>query len=279
VSLPSVDFLAVGHVTLDEQPDGGQRLGGAVTYAAVTAAALGLRAGVVTRAEPHLAALFDFPGVALHLVPAETTTTFVNAYDDEHRRRQAVLALAPPLAPSDVPPEWRRVPVAHFGIVGHELGPDVMDAVEAGFRGLGPQGWLRHFTVGDDVIHGRWHGPEGLLARADAVLLSEEDLAGERRGADWFRERSEVLVVTAGRDGARAYRRDEAWHQPSIPAAATDPTGAGDAFAAGFVIHLAETGDVPGSLRFAAAVAAFAVEHPGPGGIPGRPQIEQRARG
>lgn len=50
LSLPGlepVDYLLLGHITLDLSPDGPQ-LGGTVAYAARTAQAMGLRVGVVT---------------------------------------------------------------------------------------------------------------------------------------------------------------------------------------------------------------------------------------
>ena len=40
-----VDYLAVGHITIDQTPDG-PRLGGSVAYAALTAQALGLRSAM-----------------------------------------------------------------------------------------------------------------------------------------------------------------------------------------------------------------------------------------
>lgn len=272
-----IDYLAVGHVTFDVLPDGRRVPGGAVTYAALTAAALGLRAGIVTRAEPGWAAQAALPGVHVHVVPSAHTTTFVNTYDADHRRSQQVLALAPPLAPDDIPADWRDVGIAHFGTVDHELGPDVMDVVRAGFVGLCPQGWLRHIRLGEAVTRGRWQGPEGLLARADAIMLSDEDLDGEPRGEAWFADHTDLLVMTAGPEGARARLRHDTWRQPALPATALDPTGAGDTFAAAFFIHFAQSSDVEASLRFAAAAAAFKVEHVGPGGIPGRGDVMKRA--
>ncbi len=275
--LPPVDFLAVGHLTADLTPDGRVRAGGAVTYAALTAVGLGLRAGVVTRADPAFARPGLLPGVLLHVVPADETTRFVNRYDAQHRRTQRVVALAPALAPDDIPTPWRQVPVALFGAVAHEVGPAVLDAVTAGFVGLGAQGWLRHFGPDGHVMRGPWLGSAGLLERADAVLLSEEDLEGETRGDGWFAARAELVVVTAGAAGARARRRGQHWHQPALPAQAVDATGAGDAFAAAFCIRMAETGDVASALRFAAATAAFVVESSGPAGLPSRAQVLTRA--
>ncbi|MEE8370045.1 MAG: PfkB family carbohydrate kinase, partial [Dehalococcoidia bacterium] len=61
-------------------------------------------------------------------------------------------------------------------------------------------------------------------------------------------------------------------------AATIDPTGAGDAFAAAFLIHLWETGDGWQSARFAACAASFVIEREGTAAIPDRDQIEARLR-
>jgi sugar/nucleoside kinase (ribokinase family) len=61
-----------------------------------------------------------------------------------------------------------------------------------------------------------------------------------------------AVVLTAGADGAYAPHR-----VPAVPAEVVDPTGAGDAFAAGFLA--AFDGDVDAAARSAVHVAARAV--------------------
>jgi sugar/nucleoside kinase (ribokinase family) len=275
--VPPVDYLVVGHLTADVQPDGARRPGGAVTYAAHAAQALGRRVGVVTSAEPALAASAFPPEVAVRLTPADRTTTFVNRYDAAGRRSQTLLALAPELPPDAVPPAWRRVAIAHLGPVVHELGPELLDSLEAGFVGLCPQGWLRRLAVGELVRRGPWQGDPRLLERVDAVVLSEEDLAGEPRGAAWLAEHTRLLVVTGGQAGAWVWHDGGGWHQPAHRASPVDPTGAGDTFATAFFVALAEYGDVAWACGFAAAAAAFSVEHHGSGGLPDRAEIIRRA--
>jgi ATP-dependent Clp protease ATP-binding subunit ClpA len=55
-----------------------------------------------------------------------------------------------------------------------------------------------------------------------------------------------------------------------------DPTGAGDVFAAAFLIQLGETGDALEAARFAACVAAGSVEGRGASQIPTREETERR---
>lgn len=65
-----------------------------------------------------------------------------------------------------------------------------------------------------------------------------------------------VVVLKAGTDGAYA-----PGHIPAVPADVVDPTGAGDAFAAGFLA--AYDGDAEAAARAAVTVAARAVATPG----------------
>jgi sugar/nucleoside kinase (ribokinase family) len=55
-----------------------------------------------------------------------------------------------------------------------------------------------------------------------------------------------------------------------------DPTGAGDVFAAAFLIEYNLTGDPRHSTAFACCAASFAVERPGLTGIPDRAAVENR---
>ena len=55
-----------------------------------------------------------------------------------------------------------------------------------------------------------------------------------------------------------------------------DPTGAGDVFAAAYLVRYRETSDALESARFASCAASFCVEAQGTEGIPTRAQMEER---
>jgi sugar/nucleoside kinase (ribokinase family) len=167
----------------------------------------------------------------------------------------------------------------HVAPIARELDADAVEPLRAAFVGLSPQGWLRELEVGAPVRPARWSVPEPLLARADALVVSEEDLVAEPGAVEWLRARVPLLVVTRGPAGATAYAGPEVLEQPALPADAVDPTGAGDVFAAALFVRLHESGDLAVALRFAAAAAALAVEAPGTGGIANRKQVETRLGG
>jgi 1D-myo-inositol 3-kinase len=84
----------------------------------------------------------------------------------------------------------------------------------------------------------------------------------------------DIIAVTHAERGATVYHAGEPCRYPPRPAKQTDPTGAGDVFAAAFLVRLAETGDPCQAAPFANTVASFSIEGPGVSGIPPRQQVD-----
>src|SRR5262245_7757674 len=93
----------------------------------------------------------------------------------------------------------------------------------------------------------------GLMA--DKLGVSEADL----------RRMAPVTVMTRGEAGALITADGEEFEiPPAKPKAVVDPTGAGDAFRAGFVVGLRHGWPWPVVGRVAALTAVYAIEHRGP---------------
>jgi fructokinase len=112
---------------------------------------------------------------------------------------------------------------------------------------------------------------------ADIVKLSRADLDWLRPGttpSEFARERlaagATLVIVTRGSDGAAAFMPHHECEVPAVPVAVVDTIGAGDAFTAGLLAHLASVGiatraalvaltpdDLDAALRLAAMVAAL----------------------
>ncbi len=70
---------------------------------------------------------------------------------------------------------------------------------------------------------------------------------------------------------------DGRWrHVDAFPEREVDPTGAGDVFAAAFLIRLSESGDAALAARFAAAAASLSVSGEGMLAVADRRQVEER---
>ncbi len=292
---PGPEFVAVGHVARDRTPSG-YRLGGTAAYAACTAARLGLRAALITRAAPFAPLDALAAEVTVYNAGSPRSTTFENVYEDG-RRRQYLHARAQPLTAGDIPASLWQAPMMLFGPVAQEMQPDLLDcAGSATVRAVVPQGWLRTWGADGLIRPVPWRAAESIRERCDVLVLSVDDLAVRSRSdggrgaaapsshpqgipsplAAWQRL-APFVVITRGREGADVYADARLIYRArAYRATEVDPTGAGDVFAAAFVIGLHQRGDPLWAADFACAVAAFAVESLGLDGIATRPQILER---
>lgn len=76
-----------------------------------------------------------------------------------------------------------------------------------------------------------------------------------------------AILATLGEKGSYYYKKQSgdiiARRHPAFTVEAVDTTGAGDAFNGGLAGALAQTGELPGAIRFASALAAISVTRPG----------------
>jgi len=266
------DFLVIGHVTKD-LTDKGYQPGGTLVYSGLTARNLGRRVGVITSAGPDLDLAQILKDIEVVCLSSLVTTTFRNIYE-EGGRRQCVCAVAERIAAGDVPRAWREVPIVHLGPIAGEIGGEMIDLFSSSLLGVTPQGWLRRWDEQGRVFPRQWIEAGKLLARVDVLVLSEEDLAGEARTLRSQLGVPRVTVVTEGVRGATVHHQGRTLHFPARKTTIVDPTGAGDIFAAAFLVRLAETDDPYEAARFANVAASLSVERAGIASVPNRAQIE-----
>ena len=286
-------MVHVGNVAKDIVPDDprGWRLGGGVSFAALTSARLGLRSAAiigvdaVTRNARELDLLRD-AGVAIQLVEVAQSPSFDNA-EGPAGRRQVCLAPGVPLPVVPIPAAWAAAPVWLVVPVAAETGPAWAAAVPAGARlALAWQGLLR--TLVADTPTGRQAPIETPLVRqADLISVSRHDLVPGTTLEDLtglLHPRAELLVTEGVEGGLLATVGDSGpprtMRYRALPARQVDPTGAGDvfmaAYVAGSIVNQAAAGHqwpVEAVVRWAAAGSAMAVEGPGLEGIPTRAEL------
>ena len=268
------DFLAIGHVAKDVT-DKSFRLGGSVTYSALTASRLGLKVAVVTSAGPDLNLAAAFEGIEVCCLESPVTTTFRNIYE-KGQRRQFLQAVGRRLSASDVPRAWLTTPLVHLCPVADELDTDLATLFPNAIMGVTPQGWMRRWDEQGLVLAKEWQEAEKVLAHTSVLILSEEDIAPYPSIIEGYAGKVPVLVITEGDKGARVHSEGQWHHIPAFPTVEVDPTGAGDVFAAAYLVHYAKKRDAIASARFANCVASFAVEAEGTEGIPTLEQVEER---
>ena len=269
------DFLVIGHVARDVGPDGPEgdeyALGGTVTYAAAAALRLGLRSAVLTSAATDIDLARAFPEAALHVIPAPATTTFRNEYGNG--RRQRLYSAAGPITEADVPDEWRRTPMVLLGPLVGELATDLGASFPDSIVVASMQGWLRHAGPDRTVTQKAWEG-DGPLPNVAAAIVSDED--ADPSEIETLKGAAPTLIVTEGARGARLYSGPECRRVPAFAAAEVDPTGAGDVFAAAFLVRLTQTSDPVAAATFASCTASLSVEAAGIDAVPDLAQVERR---
>jgi sugar/nucleoside kinase (ribokinase family) len=119
--------------------------------------------------------------------------------------------------------------------------------------------------------------PEGLplLARADAVVLSIEDLRGDEQKVEELAVICKLLVVTESRDGARVFSEGRVRYFSAPPVEMVEDTGAGDIFAACFFHRLQESQDPWEAARFAVQLSSCSVTRRRLESIPTQIEIHQ----
>ena len=255
------DFVAIGHVTLDRIGES-TRPGGAALFAAVTAHRLGLSVGLLTSHGDDFPLDLIPPKIEVVSIPAADTSRFEHR-QDVGRRISHVRAVADPLTMADVPDDWRGAALILLAPVLDEVDPMIATLFTDGAVGAAAQGWLRHTAPDGLVVPRTWRSPERLLQSVQALFLSREDIRGQEDDVvEWF-ERMPVGVLTADRDGALLFVNGERYEIHPRAAREVDPTGAGDVFAATFLIQYQRDGDPWQAAAAAACAGSLAVEGEG----------------
>ena len=224
-------------------------------------------------AEFHARALRD-AGVTPHLVvvPDAPTGTIVIIVEGERRTMLTERGANDRLSTRDVPDALFESATALYvsgysvtGALGIEGARDLMTRARRArvsvALGSGSVGFLAEL------------GPEKfrtLLSTADLFLVNRAEgalLTGQQEPTeivmDLLRD-VPLVVLTLGERGALiASRRDGVMSIPVEPVDLVDPTGAGDAFAAGFLSNWISSMDLERAGRAGAVVAAQAVTNPG----------------
>jgi cytidine kinase len=274
-------LVLLGNLLVDDVvlADGTTRMGqpgGAIMYGALGAAIWGTRVGCVSLVgTDYPVAMLDelqARGVDLagvHRLPGPGVRTWL-LYEDQVRRLIHRLGCptheqVSPLH-EHIPPAWRSAPAFHlapmpFGVQRRVLTSLTSDARP--FVSVDP-----HLPITDETLED-WRA---VLAEADAFFPGEDELLLEGTNDDPRRVlprlaggRLRFIVFKQGARGGILYDAHEARFHRWVGRATTvvDPTGAGDAFAAGFISAHLEGLPVASCLDRAIVSASFAIEAPG----------------
>jgi ribokinase len=118
----------------------------------------------------------------------------------------------------------------------------------------------------------------GALTLADVVFVNDREAASVVDGDASYAESGHsdrVVVVKHGENGATVHTPEGSYDHPGFGVDPVDTTGAGDAFAAGFIaVLLDHDGDYERALEFANACGALAAREEGARTAPSYPEVE-----
>jgi sugar/nucleoside kinase (ribokinase family) len=294
VPSPRVEVVHVGSACRDVAPDDprGWRLGGGVTYAALTTARLGLRTAAVVGVDSLASSAFELDalrdaGVDILRVDLAEGPMYHNI-ETPQGRVQICVQRGVPVRPVALPASWLASPAWSLVPVAAEVDDEWAGAIPPrAIVGVAWQGMLRKL-VGGTRVERLAPTDRAILRRADLVGLSHLDVEPETSLGtltSFLHPGARLLVtqggqggllVTTGEDGPRELLR----YLPTPTEREVDPTGAGDTFLAALLAVIARPGIAasPGhsmarALRFAAAAGSLAVEGIGLAGVPDRTSV------
>jgi fructokinase len=270
-------------------PPARETSGGSAANTCAVAAALGARVAYLGKvADDQLGQVFahdiraagvDFPSAPLR-GGAPTARCMILVTPDGERTMNTFLGACTALGPDDVDP----AAVAAAGIVyleGYLFDPP---AAQAAFRkaadiahGAGRQVALslsdafcvgRHRAAFRDLVAGH----VDILFANDAEIASLYEVNSFDEAVERARADVSLAALTQGADGSVIVRGTETARVRAEPAAVVDTTGAGDAYAAGFMAGLAAGRSLADCGRLGAIAAAEIISHFG-----ARPEADLRA--
>ena len=101
------------------------------------------------------------------------------------------------------------------------------------------------FDPGQDLVTYSKENLETILAHTDILFANKHEIkrVSEMTGKSFseLRDMIDVIVVTYDAEGSIIYRGGDQWSIPVVSVKALDPTGAGDAYRAGFCLHTQES--------------------------------------
>jgi sugar/nucleoside kinase (ribokinase family) len=235
-----VRVAVVGNLSLDHVEGGPPRPGGPPRYAARSLVTLGVpslvRAKSAAADRARLVRPLEELGVPVEWRPGATTATYAFSYDGDTRAME-VRELGSPWSPEEVAgldADWVHVGALFRGEFPEETLAALAETARLSFDG---QGLVRPARLGPLELEPE---PDTSFLRHVSVLkLSEEEaraLAGSLEEAPLTELGVPEVVVTLGSRGAIVVAGRRLADVPAEPVDA-DPTGAGDAFAAAYVVE------------------------------------------
>ncbi|HDI74628.1 MAG: hypothetical protein DRJ52_08225 [Thermoprotei archaeon] len=264
-------IFVAGHITVDEIVFSSRTLvslGGPPSYTGLTLYSLGVKPYAISAVGgdfplnywEFLREYVDLSHVSI--VPGAETTRFKLVYNGERRElyllKRCVEILSFP----------EGIEYIHVSPVAQEFSTEVLKKSYE-FLSLDPQGYLRRFDERGKVV---LFSNKELLKSLCSVNHFRVSLREAKAlfGDSWFKylrklsAKGTVVSLGLGNRGVVVFCEKGEYYIPAYPTTAEQSTGAGDAYAGGFIYTYLTEEDVLWASAVGCAAASLMVEKPGP---------------
>jgi sugar/nucleoside kinase (ribokinase family) len=213
-----------------------------------------------------------------HLRLARQATVFRNTYTPDGRTQSA--SAGDPIAMKDIPPAAFESSALLVGPVLGEVDPAVVATPRKGLLMVDGQGFVRHLAADGTVVHRLEPRDAPAIRRCDILKVDSQEAAVLTAGAApagalevLCRSGPVPSIVTLGARGALIHDGRQGFHIVAPRVRTVDPTGAGDVFAAAFLMRYAVSRDPLEAGRYAVCAAALSTRGYGIAALPSREEI------
>jgi sugar/nucleoside kinase (ribokinase family) len=226
--------------------------------------------------------------VIYSLYPSAQTGGFGLIYDERGNRELSILGIADPI-PASVN-GYNDMDFILLGPILGEVSSELVKHIKANTTRpilLDPQGMLRVYEAGQ-VTHRLTRDFEAVAPNSTVIKANELETftvtgVDPRKDPDTavkklFGFGCKIAIVTLAEAGSVIYDGESIIYIPPFVVNAIDPTGAGDTYAAGFMVRYLETNDLAAVGCFASAVSSIMVENIGPDFPMTRLEVNRRAQ-
>lgn len=209
--------------------------------------------------------------------PDRQTGLSVILNQDADRAILTYLGLIPNLQASDIPDRLLRQ-AHHLHVASYFLQTELQPDLPALFQRAHALGLTTSLDTNYDPSE-KWIGFDELLSATDIFLPNKTEafsitqLDDVESAAKQLANKSKLVAVKLGADGAVLQTKDKRIFMPSIPVNVVDTIGAGDAFDAGFLYGYLNNWNLEQSLQLATACGALSTQ--APGGVAAQPTLDE----